>query len=29
MCFLNKKIDQLFLRIIGDTGGHDISPSRH
>jgi hypothetical protein len=28
MCFLNKEIDQLFLKIVGGAGSHDISPSR-
>jgi hypothetical protein len=28
MCFLNKEIDQLFLKIVCVVGSQDISPSR-
>jgi hypothetical protein len=27
MCFLNKEIEQLFLKIVWGIGSHDISPS--
>jgi hypothetical protein len=28
MCFLNKEIDQLFLKIVCGVGSQDFSPSR-